>query len=222
MFDLGYLSGDEYAQARTEKITVSDGHTINGSYDVTYAIDCAVRYFMKLDGFKFRYEFESNEEMQEYQSQYEQEYSIMRDELYKGGYRIYTSIDEEKQAQIQEIANKFVETYATEGREDLQTAIVVADANGLVQAIIGGTGDQTAFGLNRAYQSFRQPGSTIKPLVVYAPALMEDYTPDTVVKNIDVATALKLKKQYAEQGRYLISLQWTARKSPSDTLWNIH
>jgi membrane peptidoglycan carboxypeptidase len=37
--------------------------------------------------------------------------------------------------------------------------------------------------LNRAYQSFRQPGSSIKPLIVYTPQLERGYTPDSIVKD---------------------------------------
>ena len=35
--------------------------------------------------------------------------------------------------------------------------------------------------MNRAYQSYRQPGSAIKPLIVYAPILEQEYTPDSIV-----------------------------------------
>lgn len=40
--------------------------------------------------------------------------------------------------------------------------------------------------LNRAYQSYRQPGSAIKPLIVYTPALERGYTPDTVVEDAPI------------------------------------
>ena len=41
--------------------------------------------------------------------------------------------------------------------------------------------DSDNYTLNRAYQSYRQPGSSIKPLLVYTPQLERGYTPDTVV-----------------------------------------
>jgi len=51
-----------------------------------------------------------------------------------------------------------------------------------VTAIVGGREeDQEGYGLNRAYQSYRQPGSAIKPVLVYAPAMEKGYTPDSTV-----------------------------------------
>ena len=41
----------------------------------------------------------------------------------------------------------------------------------------------TGYTLNRAYQSYRQPGSAIKPLVVYTPSFENGYTPDTEVND---------------------------------------
>jgi membrane peptidoglycan carboxypeptidase len=52
----------------------------------------------------------------------------------------------------------------------------------MVRAIVGGRSQEhDGYTLNRAFQSFRQPGSAIKPLIVYTPALERGYTPDTIV-----------------------------------------
>ena len=46
-------------------------------------------------------------------------------------------------------------------------AVSIDNSTGKVAAIVGGREeDQEGYGLNRAYQSFRQPGSAIKPLLV--------------------------------------------------------
>ena len=52
-----------------------------------------------------------------------------------------------------------------------------------VVAIVGGRSqdDIEGYTLNRAYQSARQPGSSLKPLLVYAPALERGYTPGSTV-----------------------------------------
>ena len=60
--------------------------------------------------------------------------------------------------------------------------MTIDNETGRVAAIVGGREeDQEGYGLNRAYQSFRQPGSAIKPLLVYAPALEKGYTPYSTV-----------------------------------------
>ncbi|MBR2100070.1 MAG: hypothetical protein IJ927_01920, partial [Eubacterium sp.] len=56
--------------------------------------------------------------------------------------------------------------------ESVQGACVVMDYRGRILGIVGGCGKKKANRvLNRASQSKRQPGSTIKPLSVYSPAL---------------------------------------------------
>lgn len=114
----------------------SDGMT--GGYAVTYAADCAIRYFMQLNGFVFQYHFDSAEERQSYQEAYNDEYEIMREELYRGGYQIYTSIDREKQALIQVSVDDFLTETRTEDSSDLQAAVVLSNKVGQVMAVIGG------------------------------------------------------------------------------------
>ncbi len=65
----------------------------------------------------------------------------------------------------------------------LQSAAVCIDNdNGYVRAIVGGRSqDFSGYTLNRAFQSYRQPGSAIKPLIVYTPSFERNYTPDSVV-----------------------------------------
>ncbi len=48
------------------------------------------------------------------------------------------------------------------------SAVCIDNDNGYVRAIVGGRSQEFRLYLNRAYQSFRQPGSAIKPLTVYA------------------------------------------------------
>ncbi len=88
--------------------------------------------------------------------------------LFGGGLKIYTAIDFEIQAAMDDV---YV-NYRRMPDETVQGACVVMDYNGRVLGIVGGTGKKTGRReLNRASQSERQPGSTIKPLSVYGPAL---------------------------------------------------
>ena len=106
--------------------------------------------------------------------------------LVTGGYRVYTSLNEQKQEVLQQAVDEtridFV-NHGTDGVYAMQGAAACIDnATGKVVAVVGGRSqDDVTSSLNRAYQSSRQPGSTIKPLVVYAPALEGSYTADTVI-----------------------------------------
>ncbi|MBE6720575.1 MAG: hypothetical protein E7571_08005 [Ruminococcaceae bacterium] len=91
-----------------------------------------------------------------------------RDMIYGGGLKIYSAIDFDVQESIEDV----YENYRRMPDETVQGACVVMDYKGRILGIVGGTGKKKANRtLNRASQSTRQPGSTIKPLSVYGPAL---------------------------------------------------
>lgn len=88
--------------------------------------------------------------------------------LLSGGYRIYTAMDSAIQNQCEAI---FQQDDLFPG--DAQGAIVVQEAGtGLIRAMVGGRGAyDAAMAFNRATDIRRQPGSVIKPVIAYAPAL---------------------------------------------------
>ena len=91
-----------------------------------------------------------------------------KDLIYGGGLKIYSAIDFDVQEAIEDV----YENYRRMPDETVQGACVVMDYKGRILGIVGGTGKKKANRtLNRASQSTRQPGSTIKPLSVYGPAL---------------------------------------------------
>lgn len=97
------------------------------------------------------------------------------DMVYGGGLKIYTSIDFD----IQDALEDVYENYKRMPDETVQGAMCVMNYEGRVMGIIGGTGKKKkALSLNRATQSKRPPGSTIKPLSVYAPALEKSLEDD--------------------------------------------
>lgn len=96
--------------------------------------------------------------------------------LYNGGYRIYSTVDKNVQEQIEEVYNNPEKYFSIKSRKDksvnVQSAMTVVDYNGNIKGIVGGVGEKTVNrGLNRALESPRQPGSTMKPLGVYALAI---------------------------------------------------
>lgn len=98
-----------------------------------------------------------------------------KDLLYGGGLKIYTAIDFEVQEALEEV----YENYKKMPDESVQGAMMVMNYEGRILGVVGGTGKYSGkLDLNRAIQSVRQPGSTIKPLSVYGPALEKSLNDD--------------------------------------------
>lgn len=190
MLDDGKITQEEYYEAVKEEIVLNRPQDVSddkmNNYVDTYTYYCAIRALMEQEGFTFRYYFDSEEEEKAYDEEYDELYSSCQKKLYSGGYKIYTSIDIEKQNELQKAVDdtlaKFTETN-DDGTYQMQAAAVSIDNNsGYVVAIVGGRDqDFSSYTLNRAYQSHRQPGSSIKPLIVYTPQLERGYDPDTIV-----------------------------------------
>ncbi|MGN0374159.1 MAG: transglycosylase domain-containing protein [Butyrivibrio sp.] len=184
----GSISGLEYYSAIEEKIELKTADQSYSNYVETFVFYCAARSLMEANGFVFQYEFADDEARENYQELYDQEYTKYQTYLFTGGYRIYTSIDMNKQELLQKIINEklsgFTETN-DEGIYSLQGAGVCIDNNsGFVTAIVGGREQEyDGYTLNRGYQSFRQPGSAIKPLLVYAPYMALGHSPDETIKD---------------------------------------
>jgi len=164
MYELGVIKKEEYKEALVEKINLKVSKTEKSNFVETYIFECAVDI---LEGRGY----------------------TRRDALaglYTKGYGIYTSIDKNLQKELQMSLDANLATYTEvneEGIYELQGAAVTIDnATGKVVAIVGGRSQAVeGYTLNRAFQSFRQPGSAIKPLVTYTPLLAEGYTADTIV-----------------------------------------
>lgn len=197
MYEEGYLKKSAYEQALQEKIKIQKTKTEFYNYETTYAVACAVEYLMQLHGFEFRYEFSNQEEYQTYQKAYEAAYNLEKSNLYAKGYTVTTSLETDTQKDLQQALDSNLafadETNPETNVYELQGAVTAIDnATGKVIAVVGGRSQDNldnVYSLNRAYQSYRQPGSSIKPLAVYAPALIYGYTPETTVYDIDVKTA---------------------------------
>jgi len=105
--------------------------------------------------------------------------------IYNGGYHIYSCIDMNIQSIVDSVYTDLTKIPKPWGSvKQLQSAIVILDPyDGRIVALSGGVGDKTInFGLNRATGTFRSPGSSIKPIASYGPAVDMGYiTPNTYV-----------------------------------------
>ena len=190
MYEDGKISKASYQNAINEeiKLDVNDSDEIN-DYEDTYVTYCAIRQLMQQDGFEFQYDFENDAEREVYDVEYSEKYDECKQQLITGGYEIYTTIDPKIQKKLQKSVNSGLKSFTEKDDEGIYTlqgaAVTIDNTTGYVVAIVGGRSQDTdTYTLNRAYQSFRQPGSSIKPILVYAPAIEElGYTPATIVED---------------------------------------
>lgn len=187
MSDQGVISKEAADEAKEKKIKLKRKKGIKkNDYVETYVNYCAIQALMKQQGFEFQYYFDSDKQEKKYNKEFKKVYRECESSLYTSGYRIYTSIDTDQQTKLQDAVDTGLSAYQDvneEGIYKLQGAGVTIDnTTGYVTAVVGGRSQEyEGYTLNRAYQSFRQPGSAIKPLLVYTPVLERGYTPDTVV-----------------------------------------
>ena len=109
-------------------------------------------------------------------------YGLSEEAIMNGNYKIYTNLNQTYQTEL-EASYENTSLFPTSPSDELaQSASVVMDpATGGVMASVGGTGDYSFRGFNRATQISRSPASTIKPLLVYALALEKGYTAQSVI-----------------------------------------
>lgn len=108
---------------------------------------------------------------------------LSADEVLNGGFEIHTALDPALQAAADSVYQdgSLFPANASDGTP-VQSAMAVIDtASGAIRAMVGGRDYAVRRGLNRATQMRRQPGSALKPLAVYGPALELGYTTASVL-----------------------------------------
>lgn len=186
MYEDGIISKDDHDAAVHEDIILDIPDEKKSNYIETYIYYCATRAIMAENGFEFRYKFSSDKDRSNYDEAYNSAYTSAQKTLFTSGYKIYTSIDTAMQDKLQNAIDTQLADFtdvSEDGVYKLQaSAACIDNSTGLVTAIVGGrTQNFTGYTLNRAYQSHRQPGSAIKPLIVYTPALERGYTANSTV-----------------------------------------
>ncbi len=114
---------------------------------------------------------------------------LYRELIARGGYHIYSTLDMKTQTQVDKIYTNLDEIPKTSSLQQLQSGICIIDnETGDIAAICGGVGEKTVFfAYNRANLDRLQPGSSIKPLSIYAPAFeLGLINPATVVKDMPI------------------------------------
>lgn len=180
MLELGYIDQAQYDEAVNEKLAFKKGtekeRTSKQSYFVDQVISDVLDDLVK-----------------------EKKYTrqLASKMLYTGGLKIYATIDPEVQNAMDKFyadedfwkSNKFA-TFK-DGNIPESAMLIMDPYTGQVKGMAGGRGQKTANRtLNRATQALRQPGSSIKSIGVYAPAIEYGYlTPGSIID--DVPTLFK-------------------------------
>ncbi|MFL6560799.1 MAG: transglycosylase domain-containing protein, partial [Bacillus sp. (in: firmicutes)] len=159
MKEQGMITASQYTTAKNEKIQLHDGggSTIERNYP--YYVDAVL-----------------NEAISKY--------GLTQDEILTRGYRIYTEMDQNLQTGLEKVYSKNYLFPSGMGGKLVQSGSVLMDpASGGVRALVGGRGEHVFRGFNRATQLQAQPGSSIKPLAVYTPALENGYKYSSVLED---------------------------------------
>ena len=185
----GCLNEEEYNAATTENLiftnspdyvpsdkikdtkTANEGEKVINSFYVDYVIQ-AVR-----DDLMEKYGYSKQQ---------------ATNQIYYGGLKIYTAVDLDVQATLEDVyvnRKSFPDMVSKKDGSKVQSAMTIMDYQGRIVAMVGQAGAKTQNrGLNRAANSYRQPGSTIKPLATYAPAIdMNIYNYSSMIKDYAIA-----------------------------------
>ena len=113
--------------------------------------------------------------MNDLQEEYQYSSQYVSQMLANGGLRIYTCVDPEVQAAAEAIYydRSSLDPNTTKSGQELQSAITIIDnSTGNIVGLMGRVGEKTINrGTNLATGALRQPGSAIKPLTAYGPAM---------------------------------------------------
>ena len=137
--------------------------------------------------------------------------------LFNGGLKIITTVDPKIQGIVNSVFEDTSKLPKASGSTQAQAAMIISDPKtGQIKAVAGGVGQKDgARVLNRASQTLRQPGSSIKPIAVYAPALDKNVVNiATLVEN----TPLVIKEWAPNNANRDFSEYETVRRSVQSSL----
>ena len=163
-----------------------------------------------------------------------EKYEILADrELRTKGYKIYSTVDKKMYDAMNNVKNNFssygttLSTQATD-KETGETktieapvqvgAMAIENTTGKIKSFIGGR-DYDLENLNHATSSKRQPGSTIKPLLVYGPAIEQGIIsagsalPDVEVTSHGWSAAKPLENYGGATPKGIVSARYALKNS---------
>lgn len=142
--------------AQSESLSLKDNYTQDDGYKYPYFFDAVVDEAIS-------------------------KYGLTEEDVMNKGLKIYTTLNTDYQSAMQDSFDSSANfpASASDGTKVQGASVAVDPKSGAVRAIVGGRGEHVFRGYNRATQMKRQPGSSIKPLAVYTPALQNGYHYDS-------------------------------------------
>ena len=185
MLELGFISQMEYNKAFAETnrgLVFEQGNEVNTLY--SYHTDAAL-----------------NQIIEDVAEEKNMSLQMAKSYVYSGGFTIYTTQNSYIQSILEQDFNnpQYIQASWIREGETTQAAMVVIDhTNGFVVGCVGGLGEKTVSrGLNRATQSTRQTGSSMKPIAVVAPAMQERIiTAASIYSDVRTTFTLKTGESY--------------------------
>lgn len=118
-------------------------------------------------------------------SEAERKYGLTLQEIMNNGYKIYTGMDQNMQSGLQKTySDPSFFPQASDGTYAQSASVAIDPKTGAVNALVGNVnteGSNSFTDYNYATMSKRSPGSVIKPLIVYAPAIEAGWSIDKTV-----------------------------------------
>lgn len=196
MKEQGYITQEEYDEALNYELVFTKGKSSSeeetkvetkiNSYYVDYVIDSVI------DDLIDQYDYTTQQ---------------ATNLIYSGGLRIYSAVD----MNVQTIMEDVYVNRKTFANDTVQSSMTIMDYSGRVVGIVGGAGKKTQNrGLNRAADSPRQPGSSVKPLSVYSVAIENNV--------VNWSTKLTNFGIFMMDGQYWPKNQGGVTGSPSQTV----
>lgn len=151
-----FISEEEAATGKKEKVNLIDEN--HNLYPYGFYIDTVIKEAVKI-------------------------LNIKEEEIFTGGYKIYTSLDQNLQSFCESIFENDNYFPSPMSGEKIEASVTILNPNDAgIKCIIGGRSYTIKRGYNRATSLIRQPGSAIKPILVYAPAIEQNlYMPSSSI-----------------------------------------
>ncbi|MEY8442751.1 PBP1A family penicillin-binding protein [Lactococcus ileimucosae] len=117
----------------------------------------------------------------------QRKYGLSLQDIMNDGYKIYTTLDQNKQAGMQvTYDNVALFPQAADGTHAQSGAVAINPKTGGVEALVGNVTSEnhnSFFDFNYATQSRRSTGSVIKPLIAYLPAVQAGWAIDKILED---------------------------------------